>query len=116
MTVERVPAAPVDQPAAALMWSQCVAAQPDAVRLGPNYTVEHFGDSAALADQLLRAVIRGQKRATSEPAAEFPAAGESIPRLGSHWIACDGAGVLPMAPASQPVHDFWSGAAYWTRQ
>ncbi|GAA4381102.1 ASCH domain-containing protein [Paeniglutamicibacter cryotolerans] len=93
MTFERVQAAAVDKAAAALMWSDYAAAQPEAVRLCPDYTVEHFGDSAALADQLLHAVTHGLKRATSELAAEYLAAGESIPRVGSHWIACDGAGV-----------------------
>lgn len=93
MNDDRVPAAPVDQEAATVMWSEYAAAHPAAVRLCPEYTVEHFGDSAALAYDLLRAVTHGQKRATSELAAEFPARGESIPRVGSHWIACDGAGV-----------------------
>lgn len=93
MNDDRVPAAPVDQKAAEVMWSEYAAAHPEAVRLCPEYTVEHFGDSAALADDLLRAVTHGQKRATSELAAEFPARGESIPRVGSHWIACDGGGV-----------------------
>lgn len=84
---------PVDKTAAALMWAAYAQAHPAAVRLCPDYTVEHFGDSAALADELLRAVTDGQKRATAELAAEFLAAGESIPRVGSHWIACNGAGV-----------------------
>ncbi|MBD1544307.1 ASCH domain-containing protein [Arthrobacter sp. IA7] len=55
--------------------------------------MERFGDSAALADELLRAVTEGPKRATSELAYEFLSAGDTLPRTGSHWIACDGAGV-----------------------
>jgi uncharacterized protein YhfF len=83
----------VDTAAAKLFWSEYAAACPGAVSLCPDYTVECFGDSAALADELLRAVTEGPKRATSELADEFLAAGDSLPRIGSHWIACDGAGV-----------------------
>lgn len=83
----------VDTAAADLFWSEYAAARPEAVRLCSDYTVERFGDSAVLADGLLRAVTEGAKRATSELADEFLAAGDSLPRIGSHWIACDGAGV-----------------------
>lgn len=82
----------IDSSAAGLLWSEYAAACPEAVRLCPDYTVERFGDSAALADELLRAVTEGDKRATSELADEYLAAGDSLPRIGSHWIACDGAG------------------------
>ena len=82
----------VDTAAADLFWSEYAAARPEAVRLCSDYTVERFGDSAVLADGLLRAVTEGAKRATSELADEFLAAGDSLPRIGSHWIACDGRG------------------------
>ena len=91
MSVGTLPA--VDTVAAGLFWSEYAAACPDAVRLCPDYTVERFGDSAKLADELLRAVTQGAKRATSDLADEFLAAGAGLPRIGSHWIACDGAGV-----------------------
>ena len=84
--------AAVDTAAAEVLWSEYAAACPEAVRLCPDYTVERFGDTAALADELLRAVLEGTKRATSELADEYLAAGDSLPRIGSHWIACDGAG------------------------
>ncbi|MCR8671949.1 ASCH domain-containing protein [Agrococcus sp. HG114] len=74
------------------MWGEYVAAHPRAVAAGDEHTVEGFGDSARLADALLELVLRGQKRATSELVAEFAAAGERLPRIGSHWIACDGSG------------------------
>lgn len=57
-----------------------------------EYTVEGFGDSAALADQLLGLVLSGRKRATAELAEEFAARGDRLPRVGSHWIACDSTG------------------------
>ncbi|MFE4833446.1 ASCH domain-containing protein [Arthrobacter sp. NPDC056691] len=91
MSAEALPG--VDTAAAKLFWSEYAAACPEAVRLCGDYTVERFGDSVALADELLRAVTEGAKRATSELADEFLAAGESLPRIGSHWIACDGSGV-----------------------
>nr|WP_050761784.1 ASCH domain-containing protein [Beutenbergia cavernae] len=74
------------------MWQAYAEARPAAVAACPEYTVERFGDSAALADELLSWVLGGGKRATSELVAEFGARGDDLPRIGSHWIACDGAG------------------------
>jgi uncharacterized protein YhfF len=91
VSAEALPA--VDTAAAELFWSEYAAASPEAVRLCPDYTVERFGDSAALADELLRAVTEGAKRATSELARDFLQAGGNLPRIGSHWIACDAAGI-----------------------
>ena len=90
----------VDTAAAELFWSEYAAARPEAVRLCSDYTVERFGDSAALADGLLRAVTEGAKRATSElaegdeivferfrvvrpPELADPAEGPPGPRLGA---------------------------------
>lgn len=89
----RPAAAPPDATAAEHMWREYAAARPAAVRACPEYTVEHFGDSARLADELLGLVMNGSKRATAELLAEFTARGEALPSIGSHWIACDGAGV-----------------------
>jgi uncharacterized protein YhfF len=75
------------------MWRAYGRADPQAVSACPDYTVERFGDSARLADELLGLVIRGLKRATSEVVQEFLARGDQMPRIGSHWIACDSAGV-----------------------
>lgn len=82
----------IDREAAALMWAEYSNANPDRVAICPDYTVERFGDSADLADALLREVMHGRKRATSTLAREFLDDGQSLPRIGSHWIACDGAG------------------------
>lgn len=81
-----------DLPAAQRMWAQYSTSRPEFVALCAEYTVEHFGDSGPLADALLREVTHGAKRATSALGAEFIARGESIPRVGSHWIACNSAG------------------------
>lgn len=88
------PPAPVSAPdlqAAAAMWAAYAAAHPEAVA-DPEHTVEHFGDHEALADELLDLVLSGRKRATAELVAEFAARGDRMPRIGSHWIACDGRG------------------------
>lgn len=86
------PAAAPDIDRAAELWSAYSSAHPAAVRVCPEYTVEHFGDSARLADELLREVTHGAKRATAELASAFAAGGDPLPRIGSHWIACDSSG------------------------
>lgn len=83
---------PVDTEAAERMWADYAAAYPDAVAGTADHTVERFGDSPRLADELLALVLQGRKRATAERVAEFVAAGEEPPRVGSHWVVCDGAG------------------------
>lgn len=75
------------------MWDAYAAAHPEAVAASPEYTVEHFGDSRGLANELLSLVLDGRKRATAELVADFLERGDQVPRIGSHWIACDGDGV-----------------------
>lgn len=75
------------------MWGAYAAAHPEAVAASPEYTVEHFGDSQRLANDLLGIVLSGRKRATAELVADFIARGDQVPRIGSHWIACDGDGL-----------------------
>ncbi|WP_445155530.1 ASCH domain-containing protein [Arthrobacter sp. Hor0625] len=87
------PVAPVDLEAAAQLWAAYAAAHPARVLAAPEYTVEHFGDSKRLADELLALVLSGRKRATAELVLDFTARGDEVPRIGSHWIACDGDGV-----------------------
>lgn len=83
---------PMDTAAAEELWRAYTAAHPDAVAAAPEYTVECFGDSPGLADELLALVLSGRKRATADLAAEFRHRGDRLPRIGSHWIACDGDG------------------------
>ena len=64
-------ALPLDRAAADRMWAAYRDARPEAAAAGPEYTVEHFGDSVRLADELLDAVLTGPKRATSELVADF---------------------------------------------
>ena len=91
MTADDALAAP-DEAAAERMWQDFVAARPELVIAGDEHTVEQFGDSRSLADELLGLVVHGPKRATAGLVAEFAHSGDPLPRVGSHWIACDGLG------------------------
>ena len=83
---------PVDRDAASAMWNAYWRAHPDQVGLDDVPTVERFGDHAELSDALLELVISGRKRATATLVKEFAADGVPLPRVGSHWIACDSSG------------------------
>lgn len=72
------------------MWAAYVAQHPQQSWDTP--TIEHFGDTAPLADELLGLVMAGGKRATASLMRDFADAGELPPRIGSHWVACDGSG------------------------
>ena len=80
-----------DRHAAARMWAEYLEAHPE--HRGDHPPSERFGDSPALADELLDLVLHGPKRATAGAVAEFMHEGEPLPRIGGHWIAHDGAGV-----------------------
>ena len=92
MSDTRTPPGPLDVAAAERMWDEYAAARPAAVRACPEHVVDRFGDSAELADELNDLVVHGPKRATAELVDEFAARDEPLPRVGSHWVACDGAG------------------------
>ncbi len=86
-----MPAPVPDRAAAARLWAAYRDAHPDVP--DEPLVVEAFGDSPELADELIAFVVDGPKRATAGMVAEFRAEGEPLPRLGGHWIACDGSGV-----------------------
>jgi uncharacterized protein YhfF len=88
----RTPPPPLDLDAAERMWRDYVAAHPARASAADEHPVERFGDSAELADELIDLVLHGPKRATAGLVADFAADGEPLPRIGGHWIACDGAG------------------------
>ncbi len=88
-------ATPVSSPdldAATAMWAEYRTARPSHDADDTDYTVEHFGDTGRLADELLQIVLSGTKRATAELVSEFAHRGDPLPRIGSHWIACDSTG------------------------
>lgn len=84
--------APVDHVAAAEMWAEYRAAHPDRATDSEPPSVEQFGDHPALTDELIDLVLAGTKRATAGLVAEFAADEQPLPRVGSHWIACDSTG------------------------
>ncbi len=81
----------VDVAAGRRMWREYLAANPG---LPPEDepVVEHFGDSPQLADELIAYVLDGPKRATAGLVATYAAEGQPLPRVGAHWVACDGSG------------------------
>lgn len=88
----RTPPALLDLPAAERLWAGYVAAHPALAAAGDEHPVERFGDSAELADELIDLVLHGPKRATAGLVADFALEGEPLPRIGGHWLVCDGAG------------------------
>ena len=88
----RTPLPPHDGPAAAAMWAAYAATHPEALAGEDDPPVGRFGDSVELADELLDLVVHGAKRATAGLVADFVAEGERLPRIGGHWVVCDGAG------------------------
>jgi len=80
----------LDRTAALAMWRGYAATLSAPADEEP--AVVRFGDSPALADELLGLVLSGTKRATAGLVADFLTAGEPLPRIGGHWIACDGTG------------------------
>jgi uncharacterized protein YhfF len=86
------PLAPVRRDAALALWRQYTAGRTVPAPDEEDPPAEQFGDSPALADELLGLVLAGTKRATAGLVADFAHQGEPLPRIGGHWIACDSAG------------------------
>ncbi|MFJ4038849.1 ASCH domain-containing protein [Microbacterium sp. NPDC090007] len=82
----------IDHAAASRLWRDYARARPEAAASDSAFTVEHFGDTPELADELLHAVLGGRKRATSALVREFTVDGDPRPRIGMHVIVCDGRG------------------------
>ncbi|WP_244255768.1 ASCH domain-containing protein [Rathayibacter sp. VKM Ac-2760] len=83
---ERTPLPEPDAASAAELWA--AFRRHDATVQEVLPLVESFGDSVELADELLALVRRGVKTATASLAGDEP-----VPRVGEHWIVCDGAGL-----------------------
>ncbi|UWX96940.1 ASCH domain-containing protein [Arthrobacter zhaoxinii] len=81
-----------DFDAAALFWDDYALAFPAQAAADGEYNVETFGDSPAMADELLALVMSGRKRATSSLVSEYVDEGSQLPRIGIHWIVCDSTG------------------------
>ena len=85
--------APIDSALVDAFWERAAARGVVAVGTALPSSVEQFGDSKELADELIALVLAGTKRATAAAVVEFERAGESIPEPGGLWIACDGSGI-----------------------
>ncbi|MFD4422049.1 ASCH domain-containing protein [Agromyces sp. NPDC058484] len=83
---------PIDETAAREFWAEYRSAHPDRATDTEPPSAEVFGDNAELTDELLGLVLDGTKRATASLVVEFELDGQPLPRIGSHWIACDSAG------------------------
>jgi uncharacterized protein YhfF len=84
--------APIDEDAAHRFWEEYCAAHPNRATDTEAPTAEVFGDHPELTDELLGLVLDGTKRATASLVVEFAIEEQPLPRIGSHWIACDSAG------------------------
>ncbi|GAA2738401.1 hypothetical protein GCM10009867_29440 [Pedococcus aerophilus] len=81
----------VDRAAGLALWADYRAVHPALPDEGEP-PVECFGDSPALADELIAFVVDGPKRATAGLVAAYAADGDPLPRVGAHWVACGGDG------------------------
>lgn len=88
----RTPLPDPDRVAAERMWREYVAARPAVARLADEHPVSMFGDSVEFAELSIGAVLRGLKTGTAALVVEFAEDEEPLPRIGGHWIACDGRG------------------------
>jgi uncharacterized protein YhfF len=57
-----------------------------------DYAVVAFGDSEAMADELLELVLLGIKRATASLARDYGEGGDRLPRAGDYAVVVDGRG------------------------
>jgi uncharacterized protein YhfF len=57
-----------------------------------DYDPVAFGDSPAMADELLALVLAGTKRATACLLRDVTVAGDAMPRVGGHVVVLDGRG------------------------
>ncbi|XBO44092.1 MBL fold metallo-hydrolase [Pedococcus sp. KACC 23699] len=83
----------VDRTAGLAMYADYLAAHPEVVPTpASEVAVECFGDSPELADELVEFIVGGTKRATASLVAGYAADEEPLPKVGAHWVCCDGSG------------------------
>jgi uncharacterized protein YhfF len=83
---------PIDRAEVSAFWARGQAAGAIPSDREVATTVERFGDSSELADELLDLVLHGPKRATAGSVAAFELAGEELPVAGDMWVAADASG------------------------
>lgn len=77
-------------PAVQAYWHKFCRAR--SVAANQRYDVFAFGDTAALADELLALVLAGPKRATAALVMHFERAGDPLPEPGIHSVVLNGRG------------------------
>ena len=82
---------PVHRDEALSMWRDYIASLIEPP-IEDEPVIEQFGDSAAMADELADLVVSGIKRASADLPAALADDGQPLPRIGGHWIVCDGSG------------------------
>jgi uncharacterized protein YhfF len=86
------PLPPIDAAAVAEFWTRFLATgRVDPASPRPE-TVEPFGDSVELADELIELVVNGPKRATASARVEYELEDDPLPAVGALSIATDGSG------------------------
>jgi uncharacterized protein YhfF len=88
----REPLSPVRRDDALALWRAYAASRTWLIPPEEDPDVEQFGDHRALADELLALVLAGAKRATAGLVADFVHDRQALPRIGGHWVVCDGSG------------------------
>jgi uncharacterized protein YhfF len=88
----RTPLPAIDTDHLSRFWERVVASGAVDPRTPRPETVEPFGDSAELADELIELVVHGPKRATASALVDYEREGASPPAPGLMSIATDGAG------------------------
>lgn len=86
------PAAPFDLGLAQAMWQAYADARPEVVAAHPEWVVDRFADTAGYATEIVGWIASRHKRATSDLVDSFVQRGVPLPRVGAHWVVCDGAG------------------------
>jgi uncharacterized protein YhfF len=86
------PLIPPRRTEALALWREYDEHRPHPAPPEEDPAVEQFGDHIALADELIGLVLDGTKRATAGLVADFVHDGQPLPRVGGHWVACDGHG------------------------
>jgi uncharacterized protein YhfF len=86
------PLPPIDTDHVAGFWTRFLATGVVDRSTPVPETVEPFGDSVELADELIGLVVHGPKRATAGALVEYELEGASLPKPGAISIATDGAG------------------------
>lgn len=92
-----------DMDASWAFWAQFILLR----HLGADVTPSDictFGDSVAMADDLLDLVVDGPKRATAGALADYEAANESSPAVGDFTVVCDGRGAPRAIIETTEVH------------